>query len=257
MNRTVKQSFLPAIIFLGRIKEKRVFTDPPVLIGGAPRSGTTLLLSVLSAHMDIFACPRELGLFNEVIRHKNGTPRPARIDRLYRTLLTHRIPGDTRRWCEKSPSNIHHVDDIDSYFSGNFRMIQIVRDGRDVILSKHPKRPEEYYLEPKIWVRDVQQGIGYLEHPRVLTIRYEDLILEYGDTIGRVCDFLEMDLSPEIRDWHSHATMTRNKALYGKMEKLNSQSIGKWKREEFRQRVGQLTRIPGAVKLLNRFGYGA
>ncbi len=255
MNVAVKQAFFPAITFLGRIREQRFFTDPPVLIGGAPRSGTTLLLSVLSSHRDIFACPRELGLFNQVLPGKDGAPRPARIDRLYRTLLTHRIPPDAKRWCEKSPGNIHRVEDIDSYFRGRFRMIQIIRDGRDVILSRHPKRPDEYYVKPEIWVRDVQQGIPYLKHPKMLTIRYEDLIRQYGDTIGKICGFLEMDLSPEIRDWHNHATVTRNKALFGKMEKLTDRSIGKWKSEESRQRVEQLTCIPEALELLHAFGY--
>ena len=59
----MKKIFIPLITAIGKKIEKRRFTCPPVYIGGCGRSGTTLLLSILSAHKDIFACPRELNPF--------------------------------------------------------------------------------------------------------------------------------------------------------------------------------------------------
>ncbi len=46
---------------IGRLKND--FPDPPVIIGGCGRSGTTLLLSILASHPAILGVPEELYLF--------------------------------------------------------------------------------------------------------------------------------------------------------------------------------------------------
>lgn len=246
--------FRSSLIWLGRRKERQCFSKPPVLIGGCARSGTTVLLSILSAHPEIFASRRELGLFNETT-FKDGALRPERIDRIYRCILTSRIPASANRWCEKSPSNIRRIEQIDSYFQGTFRLIHIVRDGRDVILSKHPRKPGEYWVSPRRWVDDVSCGRAYASHPCVYTIRYEDLVDTFRSTISGVCRFLDIAFTPEIEHWHSHTQVRRNNALYSKVRRLTSDSIGTWRLPQNRPRARELTRIPEARELLRHYGY--
>ena len=151
----------PMINALGRWKERRNFTRDPILIGGCGRSGTTLLLAILSAHPNIFAFSRELVAVVDWKPADNDPDslEPARLDRLYRELLWRRIPPSAQRWCEKTPRNVHHIDKILDFWP-NSRFFHIVRDPRDVLTSRHPTRPDEYWVSPERWVRDVRAGLA-------------------------------------------------------------------------------------------------
>lgn len=254
MDSPLKRPFHSAITHFGKRKEQSLFSDPPILLGGCARSGTTLLLSILSAHEDIYACRRELGLFNR-LEISEGMVYPTRIDRIYRCLLFHRIPPTARRWCEKSPANIREFKNIHDFFEGNFRFIQIIRDGRDVILSRHPRGVNKYWVEPERWIRDVSIGAGYADHPNMHIIRYEDLINHFEETVSGICNHLNIELTDQLLNWHQHASVRRNHALFSEIGKLSSRSIGKWKSPENRKRVGQLTSLPGSMELLKKYGY--
>lgn len=257
MLTSYKKPFLPIIVALGKRIEKRRFSEAPVFVGGCARSGTTLFLSVLSAHKDLFCIKKELELFTKIGYEKDGKPFPKRMDRLYTFLLLNKISRRAKRFCEKSPRNILRVEEIDQYYNGNFKMIQIIRDGRDVILSKHPSAENEYWVSPERWINDVSEGLKYMDHPNVHTIRYEDLIKDYENTIRGVCDFLDIAYTDEIANWHNHANVRKNRAYFTKqVQKISTSSIGKWqKSEENRKRAATLMEYPEAVELLKRFNY--
>ncbi len=251
----IKKALRPIVNLLGRPKMMQ-FTDPPILIGGCGRSGTTLLLSILSAHHELFCHPKELGFFSSVSVLESGAIKTPRIHRIYQSLLFNKIPKTAKRWCEKSPSNIRHIDNITAFTGGDFKFIEIVRDGRDVILSRHPTSPDRYWVDPERWVRDVSIGLKYQDDPRVYTVRYVDLITDYENTIAGICEFLEIELTPELLSWHEHATATRNRAYFGKkVSRLTGDSIQKWKAEKHKERVQELLDYPGAIDLLKHHGY--
>ena len=250
----MKSLFIPFINYFGKKIEQRRFTESPVYIGGCGRSGTTLLLSILSAHNDIYACPRELNLFDGAEESETGIKTP-KFYRLYRTILTSRIKSSAKRYCEKSPSNIHSVELIDKLHDGNFKLIHIVRDGRDVILSKHPRGRGRYWVEPERWIMDVSKGLRYIDHPSVFTIRYEDLVGQYKETIESVCHFLGIPVSKEILNWHQFATVRQTNALFNKITEISTAPIGKWQKPENKERVSLLTENSEAVALLKKFRY--
>ena len=250
-----KRIFVPLIKGLGRRKEKRTFTDIPILIGGGARSGTTLLLSVLSAHPAIFALRKELGLF-KYGKDREDRFMPERIDRFYTAILRKRIPKEVTRWCEKTPNNIRYIQRIDSFLEGKYRFVQIVRDGRDVILSRHPHDSDKYYhVEPHEWIRDVQEGMKYMDRENFLTIQYESLIGDFQNTMKRVCDHLGLEMTEEITNFYEHATVRRNPAYFSGLQKMHSKSVGKWKDPENRDRVNELLKHPEAIELLKEFKY--
>lgn len=255
MGKKWKKIFFPLIVSLGRSIEKRQFTKEPILIGGCGRSGTTLLLSVLSSHPEVFACPNELGIFNDLGRSKTGKVIPRRIDRLYRTFIVNKIKSTATRWCEKSPSNVKHIVDIENYFDHKFRFIHLIRDGRDVVLSVHPTAPDQYWVDPERWINDVQAGLKFKEHPNVLTVFYEDLILNYDETIKKICSFCELPLTDEILNWHAHANVRKNRAYFTRVKSLHPKSIAKWKRTKDQARVAEFMANPEAVKLLKELNY--
>jgi hypothetical protein len=76
------------------------------------------------------------------------------------------------------------------------KFVHLVRDGRDVVLSKHPTYPDEYHVEPERWIRDVREGARFLSDPRVYTLRYEDLILDHDKALRGLCGYLELEVAP-------------------------------------------------------------
>ena len=250
-----KKPFHSIISFFGKAKAKRHFTHEPVYIGGCGRSGTTLLLSMLSAHPEIFACPKELGLFNNVKYKKDGSVVPQRLDRLYLAFLKHRITKTQNRYCEKSPSNVKHIEDIEKFHKGKYKFIHIVRDGRDVILSKHPTDPDRYWVPPERWINDVSCGLKHIDNPNVHTIRYEDLIRDYEAVISGICHFIGIEVNEQILNWHLHTSVTKNRAYFGKVKPVFGSSLSKWKKPEYADRVNELISKPEALKLLKYFNY--
>ena len=255
MMTPVKRIFVPLILRLGRRKEKRIFKGTPIIIGGGARSGTTLLLSILSAHPSIFAFRKELGLF-KYGSEQDGRFMPERIDRFYTGILRTRIHRKVDRWCEKTPSNIRHISRIDSFLQENYRFINIIRDGRDVVLSRHPHTTHRYYhVEPAEWVADVQEGLKYMDRENFLTIRYESLVSDFESTMASVCEHLEIDLNDEILNFYEHASVRRNPAYFSGLQKMHNNSIGKWEKPENKERVEELLACPGAMELLKKLDY--
>lgn len=250
----LKQAVTSLITAYGKRIESKRFSEVPIYIGGCGRSGTTLLLSILSAHNDIFACPRELNLFFDA-EMKEGEVYLPKIHRLYRAIMFTRIKQSAIRYCEKSPANVQRIEAIDTYHQGRFKLIHIIRDGRDVVLSKHPTKKEEYWVEPARWVRDVSLGLEKKDHPCVHTIRYEDLINEFEGTIRRICDFLGIPVSDEILNWHQYTTVRKNRALYSPIQEISSSSIAKYERMENKDRLDEFMENEKAVELLKSLGY--
>src|SRR5687768_12561372 len=93
----IARNFVPVVVF-------RQFHRPPIFIGGCARSGTTLLLSIMSSHPGIFAIPFETKCF---AAGRPSDPGAAfRIGRFHRLLLSCAIPRSAYRWCEKSTKNV-------------------------------------------------------------------------------------------------------------------------------------------------------
>lgn len=240
-----------------RRRAERQLTQPPVILGGCGRSGTTLLLSIMSAHPRVLAIPIETNQLCPGGYAEN--PNVEATLELGPDFYRHFdavTPGSTYdRWCEKTPRNILFFDRIIEFFQGRVRFVQIIRDGRDVVTSRHPVNPGRYWVAVDRWVRDVSAGLAFLDHPLVHTIRYEQLIRDNPRVVQGICAFLDLPYTPEMVDWHKHAKVRENSALGGEVKPLFESSIGKWKKPEHAQRVDELLANPEARHLLRELGY--
>jgi hypothetical protein len=197
--------------------------ENPVFVVGAPRSGTTLLRSMIDAHPSI-CCPTwETGLFEkfamvlegDVQYHFAKDPALAvsRADLLgwcrrsaddLMRQLTQR--SGKSRWAEKTPAHVFHLDLIQEVYP-EAQFVHIVRNGREVVrsLQSMPWAPRQIRWSCRRWVESVQAGREAgrrLPSGRYIELRYEDLTKNPEATVRSLCEFLGEPFEPQMLAFH-------------------------------------------------------
>lgn len=255
--------------------------DNCIIVGGSGRSGTTLLREMLDRHPAIacgpesgvlcdFLNPRQIawewGIDEAPIRElRDESPSmPAFASRFF---SEHASREGKLRWADKTPRNVRNLHRILRQFP-NAKFIHIIRDGRDVACSlRH--HPKEKIVNGKVvptnidraiwrcarrWRNDVASGLAYQNHPRVYTIKYEDLIESPERTLRALCEFIEEPFAPEMLEPTSKQPEgerflnNRNAA-----DAISSRSIARWKRDLSQSEREDVARIAG--ELLITLGY--
>ena len=103
---------------------------------------------------------------------------------------------------EKTPFHVVHLNDILECYP-NAKFINMVRDVRDVVSSRI-LMPTAIYksVVPHSydWNRCIREvGKFSKEYPgKIISVRYEDLVLKTRRTLKRLCQFLEIDFAEEM-----------------------------------------------------------
>ncbi len=207
----------------------------PVFIVGSERSGTTLLTVLLGRHPRMVATPETHFCYRLSPRRFFATlPRSrliadlAAMDRFadlecdprevaavlrrlpptpagcFEALLTHLAERQGKEIVvEKSPHHVFAGDMLLEHFP-EARIVHIVRDGRDTVLSIH--RTGWSWVGSNLpryavtWHRCVAAGLGLEQrHPqRVARVRFEDLVRRPEEELQRLCCFLGVTYQPEM-----------------------------------------------------------
>lgn len=193
----------------------------PIFIVGFPRSGTTLLATLLSRHSRIAVPPetqfleevvdgavdraamleraarnsrcRDLGLDADVVS-ANFMARPPTYSWLFRVLLeTYAADAGKELAAEKSPLHLLHVPTLAQWYP-RARFLLLVRDGRDCVLSmlKVPWAHDSVLRHSAEWRRRMGSARRLCDrHRRALhVVRYEDLLLAPDGELRSVMAFL-------------------------------------------------------------------
>jgi hypothetical protein len=204
----------------------------PIFIVGAPRSGTTLLAVILDRHPHI-AVPPETQFFTEFLpwaRQKPGLetkekkihaalayPRMQDLgldfetvfsifkvhdntfEGLFRSVLeAYAREKNAIRAGEKSPKHLAHVPVILEHFP-KAKIICLVRDGRDVVLSlmkvawAEPGNPRRFGLFCSEWnhfARMTQKYLKTLPASRFHLVKYEDILCRPEKKLHEICAFI-------------------------------------------------------------------
>jgi hypothetical protein len=181
-----------------------------------------------------------------------------------------RVQGK-RRWAEKTPRNVEHLDYIFRTFP-NVRFIHMVRDGRDVACSlrTHPRYKlidgEIVHLDTwnpledcvARWTDAISCSRPYRSYPGYLEVRYEDLVLAPGPTLKRVMDFVGEPWDDGLLRYAEIESGSRAISRFPQnpeaTESLNDSSVGRWENEFTDEDESLFKELAG--QFLIELGYG-
>ena len=182
----------------------------PIFVVGCGHSGTTALIHALNKHPDIWAYLPAPSMEYAVKPNSFDSPStnliwpPLASKGDARRFSRHARETNATHWAIKSPSNICRLGYILRSLP-TARIVMLVRDGRDVMLSlmeRFPKANPGGRLCLNRWVYDNQAGLAFQHDPRVLIIKLEDMTDPMADSsypvLQKVLRHVGVGATPEI-----------------------------------------------------------
>jgi protein-tyrosine sulfotransferase len=205
------------------LSRPRSETDGLIVVGGAPRSGTTLLRTMLGRHPMIATCPEStvflsrisapediatrLGWDASEIRdwQRKSRSQVEFIERFHEAILTR---TGKAVWLEKTPRNIGRFRFVRSHFP-RAKLIHIIRDGRDVVCSLRrtpfarldhaaPDSPKAAMRCAVQWRKLVEAGTRLRHYSNYYELRYEDLVRDPEQQMRSLLSFVGLPWDPAI-----------------------------------------------------------
>jgi tetratricopeptide (TPR) repeat protein len=224
--------------------------DGPVFVLGLPRSGTTLVDRILSAHPQI----ESLGELNDWPLALTGlargdskqdlVSRSATLDmRALGAAYLARVTGRRqhhRFFIDKTPSNFLYIGLIAAALP-NARVIHLVRDPMDNALGMYKALFRMGYpfsydfadLARYMLAKDrLMQHWRTVLPGRVLDVRYEDIVADQEGQTRRLLDHVGVDWDPACLDFHANASPTATASAAQVRQPLYAGAVGRWRRYE-------------------------
>jgi hypothetical protein len=214
---------------------------PAPFVVGVGRSGTTLLRLMLDAH-PLLTIPPETHFAPELIRaakkrratpeglteiivsqrqwgdfgldegalHERlaalGDPDPAGALRAFYGLYAERMGKP--RWGDKTPIYVEHMREISKALP-EARFVHLIRDGRDVALSRIRRALDEAPPVDRVarnWSRRIGDARKQARKlPHYMELRYEDLVTGAEASLRSVCELIELPYDAAMLDYHERA----------------------------------------------------
>jgi len=251
--------------FFHNIRTVRKLSKSPIVVCGCPRSGTTLLISILDSHPKIHVIPFETGVLNYRAKHKRvfkneGLHFAFSKFQILAYLFSTKIKNTANRWSEKHPFNIINVSEINRMYRNNIKIINMIRDGRDVVSSKHKRLG--YIATPKLWYKAIQEARKFELKDNFISIRYEDLVLNPQKELEKVVKFLDLECDFDMNDWVTKSSIAVNlkksivtgKEMPFELSHIKANSIGNWKKK-VSPYIEEFLNSPDLMNLNNSLGY--
>lgn len=257
---------------------------PPIIIGGCPRSGTTLLRTMLDSHPNIYSGP-ELAITMQACDslisawHKIGDRAQTSygleeedFSIAYGKAIEHilervRQKSGKARVADKMPQSIQHFTNL-CWMLPESPLIHIIRDGRDVACSivnyevefKDDKGEPMWFTKTyadasKYWGWITSRGMLMRDHPcgnRYYELFYEDLVRNPKKELSKFLDFIGEPWDDRVL---KHFELEHNlEATHDEVLSLpNTKSVGRWKRDMSEQESSAVHRE--IEPLLQKLGY--
>ncbi len=215
-----------------RTLNKLAMLPKRIVICGSPRSGTTLMNELMRCYSDTFVMNREE----------------------YALRFPYLLPNK-KYIVTKHPLDFMSFDAIIDTFRDPF-IVFLLRDPRDVIVSKHYTNKDRYLVNFQTWKKALH-AFNDLNYENKMLVRYEELIKNPEAVQQRIAHRLQISISGDFSEFHTKSEKRHRdiKALGG-IRPIDPENVGKYMQEQNRARIkGQLERFPELSDYLIEYGY--
>jgi tetratricopeptide (TPR) repeat protein len=238
----------------------RTASEPPspIFVVGFPRSGTTMLEQMLDAHPALASMDEQpflqgvtervlaLGLeYPEALGKLDSAACDALRQHYWEQVGTVVTLKPDQRLVDKNPLNLLHLPLICRLFP-DAPIILALRHPCDVILSCYMQNFRAAGFQVlcsslERLARGYVNGMQYWIHheqlfkPRVLHLRYEDLLDDFDAEVERIGTFIGVDDAASLRNFHQHAQQKGfiSTPSYAQVtQPPNKSAVGRWHRYE-------------------------
>lgn len=164
-------------------------------------------------------------------------------------------------WCCKSLANVHYIPEISAYLP-NAKYLYIYRDGRDVAVSfkKAVVGQKHFYHIAQEWgkaQRVALQMRSQFSADQFFSLSYETLISEPEQSLRGLCNFLGVEYSDSMLDFHqsneASSTATSSSLWSNVTKPVMSQNTKKFLTQATQEEVKIFELVAGDV--LDALGY--
>jgi len=261
-----------------------------LFIGGAPRSGTTLLGAMLGYGPNQLTVPEAvfkfhllkdlrddgLGLAPEAVTARldadpvfplwrvplpeQTTGKVSYPDLIHQLVLAYGQrsgKGRAVHWIDHSPGNIRYATSLQRLFP-DARFVNLIRDGRAVAASVMPLDwgPNTISEAAKLWSTHIAQGLA-LERQSpdgCLTVHYEELLRDPETTLQQVCEFAGLQYDPAMVDSREYDASSHTRTDHGLVgNRPDPGRVDAWKSRLTPRQVETFEFLTG--ELLDYLGY--
>lgn len=211
-----------------------------ILITGCPKSGTSLLHNLLSIHKNIQT---------ELIEFDFGK---SSIER-ERILKNCQAMDPNQFYLIKRPNSNFYISVIRKKFH-NIKVINMIRDGRDVVYSSHKFFNWPIRFAINTWKHNIKIATK-LDSDWNLNIKYEDLVNKTVETLNQIESFIgltEQLTQEDVNTFYLNLGDTKKIAEQNSTKPIFKSSIGGWKNMASESDKKQFRKIK---KELKTWGY--
>jgi hypothetical protein len=240
---------------------------------GQPRTGTTLIERVISAHKDVHSAGElqqfrlallRLGNVNSHQRFATETfaaakcVDPKKVGNMY-LQTSGRMRGDTPKFVDKLPQNYMFLPLILKALP-NAKIIHLVRDPMDACFASYKQLFAETYAHSYDQAEMARHHIRYLKlmdvwrerfGDRFYDVSYEQTAIDLEPNAKGLIDFLELPWQEDCLNFHQQKTAVRTASALQVREPAHTRSIGRWRRYEEQLQL-MLKTLQAAGATINR-----
>jgi len=262
------------------VKKLRHISDfNPIIIGGCPRSGTTLARALIGVHPKISSpheeCNILLSLDNkDVLKNVLGLSIDEidDLDNKYSDTIHHAehvlklyLQKDGKQLVAlKHPFHIQIIDKLFYHFP-NMKFVHVIRDGRDASCSLRtfPKRKMlNGEIVPNVvrnpfawcirrWASCVNQGKKWRKSDRYIEVKYEDLVNNPVNAMEKLYNFLEVEMiaKDKLLHFYKHEEAEKHLQNIEVGMPIYKKTIGRWKRDMSEAEKKMFKRMAGEISI--------
>lgn len=199
-----------------------------ILITGCARSGTTLLLLLMKGCRGV-----------RVIDDQEMHPGKLSLGEAHQGPIVIKKPQGFDNPHIDFGKYFWRKDAYLEQHINNWKIIFCIRDGRDVITSRHYLSKNSYWVKPTRWIHTVRRSLKYTNHTNAFFVHYESIVTQPQIAMDNITKWLSLAYDYSwINQFYKRIKPDNNlsKAL-NSLRPIDQNSIGQWRKPEHQKQI--------------------